>query len=418
MQIAIIDEEVPYPMNSGKRLRTMQLLSRMAKIHEITFICHRNKNKKELLVAVSHLESLGIEVVLADPTIRSAFGQVGFYAGLVANLFYKWPFSVQSHSSPSIRKAIFDVASLKSIDLWHFEWTPYAHSIQFLEESLLQHGKKTAPCVIMAHNIESLIWQRYFTTEKNLFKKWYIGKQHKKYTQFEKTIFKKTDCLITVSEADAMLARDEFGAVNISVVENGVDTDYFSNLNNTGDSKRLLFLGSLDWRPNLHGLHHFLNTALPEIVKEIPAIKLCIVGRNPPAWLKKLVATMPNVELHGNVPDVRTYIESCGFMIVPLDVGGGSRLKILEAAAANLPVISTRVGAEGLRLSSETHYKEAPNIENMAPVVVDGVNNIQDAKEMAMRAQNIVQAEYGWDAQAKQLDLVWRKCAREYVHTR
>src|SRR5262249_50567701 len=156
--------------------------------------------------------------------------------------------------------------------------------------------------------------------------------------------------LVTVSPDDAWLARSRYGAERVTVVENGVDVDYFQPVATGRDSEHLLFLGSLDWRPNLDAVRLLLESIFPAVRAAHPAARLGIVGRNPPPWLLTRAKQITGVEVAANVPDVRPYLARAGAMVVPLRIGGGSRLKILEALATALPVISTRVGAEGLEL--------------------------------------------------------------------
>ena len=114
------------------------------------------------------------------------------------------------------------------------------------------------------------------------------------------------------------------------------------------EPSRLLFLGSLDWRPNIDGLQQFLDDVFPAVRRAIPQATLAVVGRNPSDALRPRLVATAGVELYANVPDVRPYLATCGMLVVPLRIGGGSRLKILEALAAGVPVVSTRIGAEGL----------------------------------------------------------------------
>src|SRR5207237_3894426 len=160
---------------------------------------------------------------------------------------------------------------------------------------------------------------------------------------------------VAVSPTDAQLMRERFGAKRVEVVDNGVDTSYFRPTDGKREPHTVLFLGSLDWRPNQDGVQQLLDSIFPQVRAQDPATKLLVVGRNPPEWLRDRVKTCPGVELHGSVPDVRPFMARAGVLAVPLRIGGGSRLKILEALASGLPVISTRIGAEGLDLAAGRH---------------------------------------------------------------
>ena len=410
MHVAIIDEELPFPMTSGKRLRTLNLVSRLADRHEITYICHRNEDDEELENAKQHFAELGIECIVVEQVAKSPFGALGFYAGLASNLLSPVPFSVQRHTSTALSSAVKELADRKPIDLWHCEWTPYAATLQSTQGN---ESKSIGPVVVMAHNVESLIWQRYYESESNPVKKWYIGEQWRKYRKFEQQVFAGVERVITVSDADADLAREKFGAERLAVVDNGVDVDFFVPSDEPAKADRILFLGSLDWRPNLDGVRVLLEQIFPEVIAQHPSAELWLVGRKPPSWLTKLVDAMPQVQLHADVPDVRPYMNQCGLMAVPLRIGGGSRLKILEAAAAGMPVVSTRVGAEGLHLDHETHYIQVEDVSQMADALVRCMQDENACQSMAARARELVLKRYSWDRLADRLDETWRECALE-----
>ncbi len=175
---------------------------------------------------------------------------------------------------------------------------------------------------------------------------------------------------MAVSREDAALIRDQFGAACVDVVENGVDTAFFQPDRSQRQPGQILFLGSLDWRPNLDAVDQMLSKVLPAVQAQQSSARLCLVGRNPPDALLRRVNATPGVELHANVPDVRPFLARSALMVVPLRIGGGSRLKILEAFAAGLPVISTRIGAEGLNVEDGVHLTVVEDIEGMASEIV------------------------------------------------
>src|SRR5215470_4710971 len=148
LRVAVIDEELPFPLNSGKRIRTLNLLKRLASRHRITYICHRNADADEARKAERHLLECGIEPVIVERSVPRKSG-LGFYARLTANLFSPLPYSVASHTSRALKDAVRKYAANHSVDLWQCEWTPYAETLR---------GLPGACRVVMAHNIESQIW--------------------------------------------------------------------------------------------------------------------------------------------------------------------------------------------------------------------------------------------------------------------
>lgn len=397
-RVVIVDEEFPYPANSGKRLRTLNLVLRLAQQFDITYVAHINPDAKEYRTAIEALHKLGIKTTGIRRNVPPRSG-IRFFFRLFASIFSRLPYSVTSHVSDEMRSHLQTVLEDNAVRLWHCEWTPYTE---------LFRGIDANPLVIAAHNVESLIWKRYGDTESNFFKRWYIRRQLKKFERFERWAFQRATRTIMVSDEDARLSVESFGAVNVDVVENGVDTQQYQSTGAKRCPKTMIFVGSLDWRPNLDGIKHFLKTVYPAVLKAEPEAKLEIVGRHPAPRLVKLFEKYPNITLRANVADVIPYLSAAGIMIVPLRVGGGSRLKIIEAAANGLPVVSTRIGAEGLDLRSGEHYIVAGRVETLAEPIIHAMRNYDACLAMAERAREMVVAHYQWDALAEKQSRVWQ----------
>jgi glycosyltransferase involved in cell wall biosynthesis len=401
LHVAIVDEELPYPPTSGKRIRTLNLTLRLARRHRITYICHRNADAAEARRAAEYFAGQGVAVKVADRAPPPKSGPA-FYARLAANLLSPLPYSAASHDSRALRRLLCEHAATAPVDLWHCEWTPYLHALR-----CVPGGRR----LVVAHNVESVIWRRYYENETHPLRRWYIGGQWRKYERFERRVMSGVDRAVAVSFLDADRLRRDFGARRVDVVENGVDLAYFRPQNTPRRADRLLFLGSLDWRPNLDGVRLLLDRVFPAVRAAVPSARLCLVGRNPPEALRRQAAAEPGVELFGDVPDVRPHLTGCGLMVVPLRIGGGSRLKILEALATETPVVSTRVGAEGLNLSPGRDLTVVEDVDDLAGALVAAVRAPRELCDQARRGRAVVVREYGWDALADRLERVWRECA-------
>jgi polysaccharide biosynthesis protein PslH len=265
--------------------------------------------------------------------------------------------------------------------------------------------------IVVAHNVESQIWQRYGENEQNALKRWYIRRQWHKFERFEERILRMASRTIAVSDADARLMRDQFGATHVDVIDNGVDSTFFQPNGFLRDAHRLLFLGSLDWRPNLDAVKLLLTRIFPRVLAEEPSTRLTIVGRKPPRWLVNRVRRCRGVELHADVPDVRPFLGRCGLMVVPLRIGGGSRLKILESLAAECPVVSTRVGAEGLRLVPGEHFVQVDTADDMPAALIEHIRRPAPIRTMARRGRTVVARQYNWPDLAVKLESIWMQAA-------
>jgi len=400
MHVVIVDGDVSYPPTSGKRLRTLNLMLRLAPRHQITYIARRS-NSEGNHHAAEFLADHHIETILVDDPIPAKSGAL-FYVRLAANVLSPLPYSVATHDTHLMGEAVRDYARKHAVDLCQFEWTPYLAALK---------GHPEAKRLLVAHNVDSLIWQRYFETEQHPLKRWYMKRQWRKFERYERYAFAEATRIVAVSTEDAELIRNHFRCTHVDVVENGIDRTFFESIVPCHDPRRILFLGALDWRPNLDAVRLLLDQVFPAVRVHEPDARLDIVGRNPPAWLEARVAKQAGVTLHANVPDVRPYLAASGILAVPLRIGGGSRLKILEALAAGLPVVSTHVGAEGLRLIPDDHLTLVADVEEMAHALVACIRQRDRAISQAGAGRAHVLAEYDWDVLAGRLEAVWEKCA-------
>jgi glycosyltransferase involved in cell wall biosynthesis len=404
LRVVILDEELPYPANSGKRIRTLQLIRRLAPRHKIIYVAHRNADAREARQAVDYLEGLGIEPIVVERRVPPKVGP-RFFFRLALNLTSGWPYSVVSHYSPAMRQAVGRLEAAHAIDLWQAEWTPYA--AYFCKSSF-----RTRSTLIMAHNVESQIWRRYEEHAPSGPRRYYIRNQRCKVERFESAALATVSRVVAVSDVDAVRIRTEFSAPSVSVIENGVDLDEFYPSNRTRDPRTILFLGSLDWRPNLDAATRLLQQIFPEVRRVLPDARLWLVGRNPPRALVRTTAKVSGVELHANVRDTRPFLWSCGVMVVPLRIGGGTRLKILEALATETPVVSTSVGVEGLALEPGRDLLVHDSVDGMVRALIDVLREPAMGQALARRGREVVKHRYDWNTLAERLERVWLDCTR------
>lgn len=401
MNVVIVDGDISYPPTSGKRLRTLHLMLRLARRHRITYLCRGPGHGAEARAARTFLGDHGIETIVIDAPVPHKSGPL-FYARLAANLWSPLPYSVATHASPEVFRAVRARTAQQRVDLWQFEWTAYADALR---------DDVAARKVVVAPNVDSLIWERYYAAETQPLRRWYIRQQWRKFERFEGRVFREATRVVAVTEEDARLIRNRFGMPHVDVVDNGIDRAHFAAVRGTRDPHRVLYLGSLDWRPNLDALTVLLDRIFPEVLVQEPAARLDIVGRAPPTWLVERVRGLKHVTLHADVADVRPFLAECGVLAVPLRIGGGSRLKILEALACGLPVVSTRIGAEGLALHPGRDLVVVEEPAEIAPALVQCLRAPAEAARLAEAGRRLVLERYDWDVLADKLDRVWEKCS-------
>ena len=367
-------------------------------------ICHANVDTDEISPAQEHFCSLGVETIVVRRGGAARLGTAGsllqpLKIGL--NLLSDFPYSVQWNRCRNLQQAAEDYAKRYSVDIWQCEWAPYATNLL---------GGSLRPWIMMAHDIQSSIWQRHHEAEPSWAKRAYIHRQWQRYRRYETGVFSTADMTLTVTNQNAEVAQKDFGARITAVVENGVDVAYyqgeeFADLDR--NPSQIVFVGNLEWRPNLDAASQLLDQIFPRISAQEPSARLVIVGRCPPAWLHQRCRDVPGVELHPNVPDVRPFLYTSGVMAVPLRFASGSRLKILEALACGLPVVSSSVGAEGLQLQPGKHYTRADSSDDMASALLDCIRHPESAQAIAGCGRQIIEEHYDWGMLAVQMERAW-----------
>lgn len=390
LTVLIIDEEIPLPANAGKRIRTWNLLRRVAQVHQVHFLCYGEES-----VEAEQVREAGVHLHLVRPLETPGGLQLGLR--LLANLASPWPYSVQKHHTRRFREAVAALCRHISFDLIQCEWTPYA---SFRGE----FGQ--TPWMIATHNIETDIWERRAEHAGHLPGRIFFGLQAAKMKRFEARAFAEASGLGAVSEHDAVRMRRQTTAP-VHVVDNGVDLDSFSPAGSY-EQLRLLYLGSLDWRPNVDAIEHLVQDIWPLIRRACPAARLEVVGRRASAGLRALLAGADGVTLHSDVADVRPMLAQ-SILVVPLRIGGGTRIKILEAMGMARPVVSSRIGAEGLELQDGRHLLLADDTAAFADRTVQLLNDAATAQRIGRAARERVEQRYGWDRSAARLMDLWVK---------
>ena len=392
MNVLIIDEEVPWPLDTGKRLRSYNLLQRLQKENQVTYLCYGEPGA-ELP------DCPNVKIVSLSSPITEQRG-LGFYWSLFLNIFSVNPYIVNRHYSSLFAAKAQRLIELGVFDLLHCEWTPYAENILHLFGSI--------PVVLSAHNVEAQIWKRYYDTETNMLKKVYIYIQWRKLEQYESKVAKMFSGVSVVSEPDKEIFVKEYDTQNVVVVPNGVDEKFFSPGDCNVKPNSMVFTGSMDWRPNQDGVKFFIEEVFPLIRSRLADASFVVVGRRPPQWLVDLAARTDGVTVTGTVKDVRPYISQSALYVVPLRVGGGSRLKILEALAMSKVVLSTTIGAEGLEVEENKHIFLEDTARELAEKACRILNNLEQFSHCGEMGRELILERYTWDAIALYMANLWR----------
>jgi glycosyltransferase involved in cell wall biosynthesis len=259
--------------------------------------------------------------------------------------------------------------------------------------------------VLFQHNVETMIWKRHAETANDPLRRWYFQTQADRLFAFEKQVCQTVRHVIAVSESDAALMSNLMQAPRVSHIPTGVDIDYFTPKQQVDPQVDLVFIGSMDWVPNVDGMQFFCREVLPLIRKKKPGCSVAIVGRDPVPSIRAL-GNDPLIQVLGTVPDVRPHLWNAKVSIVPLRIGGGTRLKIYEAQAARVPVVSTTIGAEGLFIEQGRNIHIADQAEEFAARCLELLESPATRQRMAEDAWTAVRDKFSWEQVAREFETI------------
>jgi polysaccharide biosynthesis protein PslH len=254
--------------------------------------------------------------------------------------------------------------------------------------------------VFFQHNVETVIWRRHVEHASDPLRRRYFQLQAQRMFEFERRVSLAAGHIVAVSAADACQMCELFGVTRVSAIPTGVNLNYFQPPNPRPTAPveaDLVFVGSMDWLPNVDGVLYFVREILPLIRRHRPGCSLAIVGRTPPPSITELAERDPHIYVTGTVPDIRPYLWNSTVSIVPLRIGGGTRLKIYEAMAARIPVVSTTIGAEGLTIHPPDDIRIADTPQEYADRCLELLSSSEEREQVATAAWEVVNANFSWE---------------------
>jgi glycosyltransferase involved in cell wall biosynthesis len=257
---------------------------------------------------------------------------------------------------------------------------------------------------LFQHNVETMIWRRLAANTDGALQRAYLRLQAARMCRYEREKCREASQVIAVSDADAERMREMFGLRHVLSVPTGVDTGYFERLAHAEFKAHLVFLGSMDWMPNIDGVEWFVRDVLPLIRRSRPDCTLAIAGRNPSRSILDLAARDPLLIVTGALADVRPWLWGAQVSIVPLRAGGGTRLKIYESMAAGVPVVSTSIGAEGLTVHPPRDIRIADTAEEFAAQCVRLLDSSAEREAISAAALALVRDRFSWEHASRQFE--------------
>jgi len=394
MKILFVSTKGPLPLNDGHSLRTFHLLRQAARRHDIYLLSF--VKFPEEYEYIPDLKDFCREVIFIDLSSNRSVFHLG--ALLVKNMGSHLPLVAQKYYTSKMQAAIRGVTGRRKIDLVHLDMLPLCSYLYLFAK---------IPVVLNEHNVESALLARLVSREENPYRRWFYALQQKRLERFERSVLRKCSHVICCSHPDRELLSGLAPRTPISVLPNGVDLAFFKPSGTIReDGKRLVFIGGMNWFPNRDAMQWFDRDVMPRILARHPDIMVDVIGRGDNSIEWKHAS---NITMHGYVEDVRPYMERAAVFIVPLRIGGGTRLKILNAMAMEKAIVSTNIGIEGLEVQEGWHFVAADTADAFAEAVNNLVSNSASREGLGRRARGLASSRYNWDFIGKQLLGVYEK---------
>jgi|GEM_PF-39802 len=387
LNVLFLAKRFPYPMDTGGKIRTGMLLEHLRSDLDVTLVSNIEPGKDG--PHLGRVDRLCVEfhgVPWREPTKYS----LGFYWRVARRLFSRYPVTVINDYSAPLAAALRDLVSTRHYDLIVCD---------FVQPSLNLHGIAGPPRLLFQHNVESMIWKRHALACRHPVLRLFWLEQWRKMERFEREACRRFTGVVAVSEADQAVFR-EFGARRVFAIPTAVDAEYFRPGSAVPDGARLVFTGSMDWLPNEDAILFFADEILPRIAARVPDVTLTVVGRSPSARLRRRLEQRPAVTITGRVEDIRPHVERAAVYVVPLRIGGGTRIKLYEAMAMGKAIVSTPVGAEGLPVRDAEHLLLADKPQAFADAVVELLVDPDRRLRLGRAARAFVESEGTWPAAA------------------
>lgn len=374
-----------FPVDTGGKIRTYNILKNLARTNDVTFLSYYPGARDVEYERELEREFPGA-VGVAIPEPGGRIGQLVHY-GL--RLLHHAPYSVTKYTDAAVKAAILRLFRERTFDV---------AVCDFLLVSLNFPRETAVPTVLFQHNVESSLWKRQAALERNPVKRAFFTLEAAKMYRYEQKAITRFDGVIAVSDYDRDLMRTMDASARIDVVPTGVDVRHFIPGSVPRSATNVVFLGSMDWPPNIDGVEYFCESVWPRVIAAEPGARFRVVGRRPPERIKRLASE--SVEIVGGVDDVRPALHDAAVFVVPLRIGGGTRLKIYEAMAAGVPIVSTTIGAEGLDVTSDRDIIIRDDNPGMADAIIGLLRNEDRRREVADEAFRTV-ARFDWPAVAE-----------------
>lgn len=395
MKILMLTPYLPFPLMSGGQTRSYNLIKNLSKKHEITLFSLVKDDKERQYIPELEKFCKKVKVFNRPPKPWTL-------SNIVRTGFSTYPFLVIRNLATKESQAIKDELSSTNYDLIHAE-TFY----------VMPHIPKTkVPILLVEQTIEYLVYKHYVEEQAPKLLAPLLKIDVMKLKYWETYFWKRAKKVVAMSDSDSAQMKELCPGLSIDIVPNGIDAKYFSaKKKEKVNPPRVLYVGNFTWLQNIEAVEDLINKVWPKIKQEVTNVRLWIVGMHMTDYIKNLKSE--DVEVTEGMPDIRDAYSKSTVLVTPISGPGGTRLKILEAMASALPVVTTTVGAEGLGVEKGREALITDDFDGLTESAIKVLRDPKLADQLGNSGRTFVEKNYTWDVSAEKLDRIYGEIVRE-----
>ena len=386
---------MPYPLTDGGAIGIYNITKSLAELgHEITLVTYPLEDEAATQDAVRAISKFArVEMVSKPLPPRWK---------VLLQTIVRGAYPIERRMMPEMFELLRKIVGREKFDIVHVD---HSHMGKY---GLWLKREFGLPIVLREHNFEALIYERFAHTDTNRLKRRVVGIHGQRLKREEIRFLKNFDAIAAITKEDAVLMRQAAPDAKISIIPAGVDTIYFQPSTQPEDPNQILWIGNLGWDPNYDAVRFFLTSIFPFILKSRPDAKFDVVGSESRRVSKLAERFGTRVRLLGQVPDVRDYLAHSAVLVVPLRIGGGMRLKLLDFFAAGKAVVATSIAAEGNLAKNRSEIQISDRADTFAEDVICLLGNSALRKAYGQRARRLVEEQYAWPNVGRLFEQLYR----------
>ncbi len=402
MQVLLLTQVLPFPPDSGPKIKTWNVLKFLAREHEVTLVSFVRGDQS------AHVATLAPLCVGGVHTVPIQRGPVRDGVALARSLLTGEPWMMVRDARADMQALVRRLVGERRFDVVHADQLNMAQ----YAELAATHSAAEPRLVLDAHNALWLLYQRLAATMGQGPRRWVLERDWRLLKAYEGRIVREFDAVLAVSDEDRAALSEAAGVVReMTVIPIAIDTDELPVAHRQASARQMTHIGTMYWPPNIDGMLWFINEIYPLVRETLPDSGLDLVGARPPRELVGLKGQVPGLNVTGYVADVNPYLAQCGVFIVPLRAGGGMRVKILEALSRGLPVVTTTLGCEGIAVRHDEHVLIADTPADFAQAVVRVLSDPALAATLARNGRLLIEQTYDYRAACRPLNQAYGAAA-------